>query len=193
MNNITYYESRVQYQVAATVFFLIFLIVTVFNIGDLGRVAIYFLLISIFALIFLSIYRPSVFELTDKDFIWKKGNEKIISPWSEVTAIHYDWEPAMTNIFRKFRSNGFFIETKSGMTKYADKANIKQKGVSGFASKGNELISEIKKRSSAEEKTGEISMFKQTQKLKDVVLLILGIFLIPAIIIGIYILVFGSM
>jgi len=191
MNNITYYESRVQYQVAAIVFLLVFLIVTVFNIGDLGKVAIYFLLISIFALIFLSVYRPSVFELTDKDFTWKKGKQKIISPWSEVIAIHYDLEPVMINAFRKFRSSGFFIETKSGMTMYADKANIKQKGVSGFTSKGNELISEIIKRSSAVEKTGEISMFKQTQKLRDITLLILGIFLVPVIIIGVYVLVFG--
>ena len=189
-DRLVYYESRIQYQVVTIIFLILFLVITIFNIGGLADISIYFLWMSAFATVFLFCYRPSTFELTDKHLIWKKGNLKIISPWSEVIAIHHDWEPALVNAPRNFKSTSFFIETKNGMSKCADKTNIKRKGVYTLSSMGDELIAEIKKRSPAVEKTGAVSMFKQTQKLKDVAFLLLAVFLVPAIIIGIYYLVY---
>jgi|GEM_PF-3460735 len=188
-----YYESKFQYKLISTVLLIVFLVITLFDIGGYANVSIYFLVMSAVALVFLFFYRTSTFELTNTSLIWKKGRLKITSPWAEVVAIHYDWAPAVANAPRGFKTTSFFIETKNGMSTYADKASIKRGGVFTFSSMGDELITEIKKRSTAIEKTGAISMFKHTQKLKDVILLPIAIFLVPVIIIAIYFLIYGPL
>lgn len=191
-DNITYYESKFQYQIILTVLLFVFIIMTIFDIGGLGKISIYFLGLNVFALVFLLYYRTSTFELTATSLIWKKGNLTINSPWNEVIGVHYDWTPSISNASRGFKSTSFFIETKKGLTAYVDKASIKRKGIFTFSSIGDELISEIKKRSSAIEKTGAVSMFKQTQKHRDIIFLLALIFLIPLFIAMVYVLVYGS-
>lgn len=188
-----YYESKIQYKVVTTVLLILFLLVTLFDVGGFANVSIYFLVMSAVALVFLFFYQTSSFEITGNSLTWKRGKLKISVPWSDVIAVHYDWAPSIANAPRRFKTTNFFIETKSGMTAYADKASIKLRGVYTFASMGDQLVAEIKKRSSAVEKTGAVSMFKQTQKLKDVILLPLAIFLVPLIIIAIYFLVYGPL
>lgn len=181
-----YYESKIQYYLITLITLVIFSVITLFNIGRLSNVSIYFLGISLFALVFVYFYRTSVFILSRDKFVWKKGFLKIECPWTDVIAIHHDIEPALANVGRKFISTSFFIETKDGFTKYADLTNIKVKGSYTPFSQGNKLVEEIKLKSNAQEKAGDISMFKQTQKLKDIVFLLLAIFVIPALIIFLY-------
>ncbi len=190
-NKIIYYESRIQYRVITVVLSLFFFSLTLSDDIGLSRVSIYFLLISLVANFLTLFYRPSVFEISDSTLTIKKGSSKIVAPWSEVLAIHYDWAPSTMNAHRGYKSNAFFIETKSGFSKYTDKANIKRHGAYTFRSMGGELISEIIKRSSAIEKTGEVSIFKQTQKFKDILYLFISLFFVPIIIFAISCLVYG--
>lgn len=190
-NKIVYYESRMQYRVITVGLSLLFLSFTFSDNIQLSKVSIYFLFISLVATFLTLFYRSSVFEISDSTLTIIKGSSKIVAPWSEVLVIHYDWEPSTMNARRGYKSNAFFIETKSGFSKYADKSNIKRYGAYTFRSMGGELISEIIKRSSAIEKTGEVSLFKQTQKFKDILYLFISLFLVPIIIFAISYLVYG--
>ena len=181
-----YYESKLQYYVIAIIANIVLGVVTIFNVGGLGNASIYLLGISLFALVFVYFYRTSIFILTPDKFVWKKGFKKIECSWTDVISINHDIEPALANIVRKFVSTSFFIETKSGFTKYADLTNIKLRNNYTVFSQGERLIEEIKLRSNAPEQSGKVSMFKQTQKLKDVVFLLLGIFIVPIVIILLY-------
>jgi len=181
-----YYESKIQYYLIALVALVIFSTVTLFNTGGLGDTSIYFFWISLFALVFVFSYRTSTFFISKEKFVWKKGFSKIECPWADVVAIHHDVEPALMNAGRQFVSTSFFVETKNGFTKYADLTNIKVKGSYTVFSQGDKLVEEIKLKSGAPEKSGDVSMFKQTQKLSDVVFLLLGILLIPILIMVVY-------
>ncbi len=182
----TYYESKTQYYFVSIIAFVVFSALSLFNIKGLSSVSIYFVGVSLLALVLVYFYRTSSFILSQDKFIWKKGFTKIECPWSDVIAIHHDIEPSLVNAGRKFKSSSFFIETKQGFTGYADLTNIKVKGYFTLLNQGNKLIEEIKLKSGSLEKAGDISMFKQTKKLKDLVLLLLGIFLIPVVIVTMY-------
>ncbi len=181
-----YYESKLQYYIITFIAVITFSVITLLNIGGLSDVSVNFLGMSLFALVFVYFYRTSLFVLSKDKFVWKKGFSKIECLWADVIAIHHDIEPALTNVGRKFTSTSFFIETKSGFTKYADLTNIKVRGAYTPFSQGDKLVEEIKLKSNAPEKAGDVSMFKQTQKLKDIVFLLLAAFAVPALIIFLY-------
>jgi hypothetical protein len=182
----TYYESKFQYYLITVIALVFFSIATLFDIGGFSDMTIYFTGISFFAVLFVCFYRTSSFVLNRDTFVWKKGDLKIECPWTDVISIHHDVEPALSNVGRKFTSTSFFIETKSGFTKYADLTNIKIKGSYTVFSQGNILVDEILLKSNASVKVGEVSMFKQTQKPKAVVLLLLAIFIVPVLITFLY-------
>lgn len=182
-----YYESKIQYFIITIVFILFFSYITFANPDNLGVAGQYFLGISIFAFVFVCFYQVSKFYIYDDRLIWKKGWNKVECPWSDIVAIHYDIQKNYSskgNLFKQ--SSAFYIETKKGFTKYADKNNIKLKGGYTFSSKGKELVAQIKSASKCKEKTSAVSVFKQRQKLWDWVLLILAIFIVPIIIILLY-------
>jgi hypothetical protein len=188
-----YYESKIQYYIITLTFVVFFSYLTFFNPNNLRNIGQNFLIISLFAFIFVCFYQVSTFYIYEDRFIWKKGWKKIECPWSDLISINYDIQRNnllslnTSGIF--FRSSSaFFIETKNGLTKYADKSNIKLKGNYSFLSKGDDLISMIKSKSKNEnmEQTSSISTFKQTQKLWDWIFLISAIFVFPTIIILLY-------
>ena len=181
-----YYESKVQYYVITTVMVLLFTYLTFFNPDNIRNAVQDFLgIISLFAFISVCFYRTSSFYIYTDKFIWKKGSNKIECAWNDVLTIHYDLQRSSSTT-RFGPSSSFFIETSKGLTKYADKTNIKLLGKYTFLSKGDELVSLIKSKSNSSEQTSSISVFRQTQKLWDWILIFLAIFLVPTIIILLY-------
>jgi RsiW-degrading membrane proteinase PrsW (M82 family) len=184
-----YYESKMQYYFFTIACVLFFSYITFFNINNFRDTSQNFLVISLAAVIFVYFYKASKFYIDEDRFVWEKGRHRIECSWNEVLSINYDiernWSFSTPYLFKP--SSIFFIETTKGLTKYADKSNIKLFDSYSFSSKGDELINTIKSRSQAREKMSAISVFKQTQKLLDWVLLLLAIFLIPATVILLYV------
>jgi len=189
MESKIYYESRIK---AYAVIFsaTLFIIGIAYSVQDLSF-TLSFIGIGAVAIFSTFFYKKATFVLTQDKFIWTKGSSKIKCPWSDVIAIHFDFEFNISNLQRGFKSRSFFIETKDGFTDYADISSLRRKGERYLFSQENEFIEQIRLKSNAVVKSGEVSVFKQTQKLKNLFFLLAVIFIVPVLIIFLFSIITG--
>jgi hypothetical protein len=182
-----YYESKLK---DYAVLFLA-IIFTGFFAYLMPETRISFLCIGIIEIIVAYLYKGSSITITADKFIWSKGLKKIECPWSDVVNIHFDNEFTTANLQRGLKGSAFFIETKMGMTSRIDLVSLRVKGHPFTLSKGQELLDLIKSKSTATERTGEVSAFKQTERMTGFVIVLGAIFVVPILIIFIYSLFIG--
>jgi hypothetical protein len=173
-----YYESKLK---DYTILFLAVMFAGLISYATHG-LGVYFLGIAIVAGVVSYFYKGSILIISPDKFIWKKGNKQIECPWSDVVAIHFDHEISITTLQKNFKGYMFFIETKAGFTSRIDLVAMRAKGHPLTLSKGQELLDLIKSKSEATERIGEVSAFKQTEKLRGMTFLVIAIFAVPILI-----------
>lgn len=152
MDEITYYESKIQYYVITISGLLLFLFLRLTwdgqHIDDIRhafsdpQINTTFLSIFAIGLVFAIFYPISKITLNSKGFIYKKGWKILSAEWSDIKGIHAN--PAPRSYTHNFISTSFLIETTKGITGYIDGSILKIKGsYSPFKSSGNQLLSKL--------------------------------------------------
>lgn len=143
-----------------------------------------FIFIAAIMILFLFFSSKAKICIYEDYLIYEKKRKKIIK-YSDIKGVHQD--PVFsTNIFSyflssKFRIGGFFIETKDGFTEYIGSVYKNNSFLLPFSR--SELIKEITDRSKTKLYTGTVSSRKNPTRLKNMVLLLFSILLVPILII----------
>lgn len=175
-----FYESKLHAYVIATVVLIVILYYLGFDT--------YLFLTPTVMLVWTYIRPVAKITITDNTFIYERGRKIISVPWSDVIGVHQD--PVRQYLPDRYTTIGFFVETKShGFTDYIGPMSKSKYGFDLHSK--NDVMREISKKSNCSIQTGAVSMFKQRRKLWDIVLVLSALFIIPAIIIITFFLIYG--